>query len=265
MDNPLIMKKLSRLKLPGVAETLDHRLEQAIAEKWSYSTLVEMLFTDEIERRNHKQLTLRLAKSRLDQHKTIETFNFDFNTTIHGSLIRELSSCAFIEKKQNIFFLGQSGCGKSHLAQALGHEACRRERDVLYYCTYQLLDWIHSGRGDGTHKRKLAHAIKIPVLILDDFGLQSICESQQEDLYQLIAERYEQKSTIITSNKDISEWPSIFANPLLGTAAVDRLVHRGIRIAIEGPSYRLEEFKKTCEKTNKNATITETKGKQKKV
>lgn len=250
--------------MPGITETLDHRLGQAVEEKWSYSTLIEMLLTDEIERRNNRQLTLRLAKSRLDVHKTIETFNFEFNTTIQASLIRELASCAFIEKKQNIFFLGQSGCGKSHLAQALGHEACRREWDVLCYCTHQLLDWIHSGHGDGTHKRKLSQVIKVPVLILDDFGLQSICEANQDDLYQLISERYEQKSTIITSNRDINEWSNVFANPLLGTAAVDRLVHKGIRVSIEGPSYRLEEFKKTCKKTNKTGKIKETKDKQKK-
>jgi len=265
MDSALILKKLSRLKMPGIAETLDHRLGQAVAEKWSYSTLLEMLLTDEIERRNHKQLTIRLSKSRLDQSKTIETFNFEFNTAIPAPLIRELCSCAFIEKKQNLFFLGQSGCGKSHLAQALGHEACRREQDVLHYCTYQLLDWIHSGRGDGTHKRRLAQVVKTQVLILDDFGLQPMNGAQQDDLYQIIAERYEKKSTIITSNRDISEWSSIFANPLLGTAAVDRLVHRGIQVAIEGPSYRLEEFKKMCAKTNKNVIISETKGKQKKV
>ncbi len=206
MENTLILKKLSRLKMPGIAETLDHRLGQALAEKWSYSTLLEMLFTDEIERRNHKQLTLRLSKSRLDPCKTIETFNFEFNTEISASLIRELCSCAFIEKKQNIFFLGQSGCGKTHLAQALGHEACRREQDVLHYCTYKLLDWIDSGRGDGTYKKRLDQVIKVQVLILDDFGLQPTSEAQQGDLYRLIAERYEKKSTIITSNRDISEW-----------------------------------------------------------
>ena len=263
MNSTLITQKLGRLKMPGMTETLDHRLEQALTEKWSYSTLLEMLLTDEIERRNQKQLTLRLAKSRLDPQQTLETFNFDFNTTIQAPLIRELCSCGFIEKKQNVFFVGQSGCGKSHLARALGHEACRRERDVLYYTTHQLLDWIHSGHGDGTHKRKLAQTIKTQILILDDFELKSICENRQEDLYQIIAERYEQRSTIITSNRDVSEWSNIFANPLLGTAAADRLVHRGIKIAIKGPSYRLEEFKKTCEKTNKRVTIKEVKGKQK--
>jgi DNA replication protein DnaC len=255
MEMDLIMKKLSRLKMPGIAETLEQRLEQAMNEKWSYSMLVEMLLTDEVERRNHKQLTLRLSKSRLDSDKTLETFDFGFNAKIQTALIRELSSCGFIEKKQNIFILGPSGVGKSHLAQALGHQACRREQDVLFYCTYQLFEWIYAGRGDGTHKKRLAQVIKTPVLVLDDFALQPLNEQQQNDLYQLIAERYEKSSTIITSNRDFDEWPSIFDNALLGSAALDRLVHRGIQIIIEGGSYRLAEFKKSCAKAKKNATI----------
>lgn len=246
MDKAHIIKKLNRLKMPGIAEMLDQRLEQAMQEKWSYSALVEVLLTDEIERRNNKQLTLRLAKSRLNQSKTMETFDFSFNQKIHASLVRELSSCAFIEKKQNVFILGPSGVGKSHLAHAIGHQACRREYDTLFYCTHQLFDWIYAGRGDGTHKKRLAQVIKTPLLILDDFGLQDINEAQQADLYQLIAERYEKSSTIITSNRDFNEWSSIFTNPLLGSAALDRLVHNGILIVIDGGSYRLAEFKKAC-------------------
>lgn len=248
MDNTLIIKKLNRLKLPGIMETFEQRLDQAMQEKWSYSNLVDMLLTDEIERRNNKQLTLRLAKSRLDQNKTIETFDFSFNPKVQVSLIKELTLCTFIEKKQNIFILGPSGVGKSHLAQAIGHQACRKDHDVLFYCTHQLFEWIYSGRGDGTHKKRLNQVIKTPLLILDDFGLQALDEAQQIDLYQLIAERYEKNSTIITSNRDFDEWSSIFTNPLLGSAALDRLVHRGIQIIIEGDSYRLAEFKKACRK-----------------
>jgi DNA replication protein DnaC len=252
MDNALIIKKLRRLKMPGIAETLEQRLSEAMKEKWSYSTFFEMMLTDEIERRNHKQLTLRLAKSRLDQNKTMETFDFAFNPKVQVPLIRELSQCAFMERKENIFILGPSGVGKSHIAQAIGHEACRREHETLFYCTYQLFEWIYAGRGDGTHKRRLAQVIKTPLLILDDFALQALNEAQQTDLYQLIAERYEKNSTIITSNRDFDEWPSVFTNPLLGSAALDRLVHKGIQIVIEGSSYRLAEFKKTCAKTKKN-------------
>jgi len=234
-----------------MAETLERRLSEAITAKWSYSEFFENMLTDEVERKNNKQLTLRLAKSRLDQKKTMETFDFTFNPKIQTILLKELSQCTFMEKKENIFILGPSGVGKSHLAQALGHEACRRGHETLFYCTYQLFEWIYAGRGDGTHKKRLSQVIKIPLLILDDFGLQALNEAQQADLYQLISERYEKNSTIITSNKDFDEWPSIFTNPLLGSAALDRLVHRGIQIIIEGNSYRLAEFKKTCAKSKK--------------
>jgi|ERR1700722_13143035 len=241
----LISKQLRRLKMPGIQETLEQRIAEAMKKKWSYSTFFEMLLSDEIERRDNKQLTLKLAKSRLSIDKTLETFDFNFNSKVPASLIKELASCQFVEKKQNVFILGLSGVGKSHLAQALGHEVCRKGYDVLFYCTHELFDWIYSGRGDGTHKRRLEQVIKTPVLILDDFGLQELNETQQSDLYQLIARRYEKASTIITSNRDFDEWPSIFINPLLGSAALDRLVHRGIQIVIEGPSFRLAEFKKS--------------------
>ena len=251
MDNSTLTKKMSRLKMSGMIATLEQRLAQAMQEKWGYSTLVETLLTDEIERRNHRQLTLRLAKSHLDLRKSLETFNFSFNSNIPAAFIREISSCSFMERAQNIFILGQSGVGKSHIAQALGHQACRREYDVLFYNTHALFDWIQAGKGDGTYKRRLAQVIKVPLLILDDFGLQALNEAQQNDLYQVIDEKYEKRSLIITSNKDIAEWASIFTNTLLGTAALDRLVHKGQKITIEGPSYRLDEFKKACENAKK--------------
>jgi DNA replication protein DnaC len=244
-------RKLAKLRLPGMATTIEQRLSQATEEKWAYSMFLETLLTDEIERRDNKLFQKRLAKSRLDLAKTLETFDFKFNPKLQIALIRELALCGFVENKQNIFILGPSGVGKSHLAQALGHQACRNGHEVGFYCTYQLFEWIYSGRGDGTHKKRLAHVIKMPILILDDFGLQSLNEAQQEDLYQIIAQRYEKSSTIITSNRDFNEWPSIFVNPLLGTAALDRLVHKGIQVIIEGSSYRLAEFKKTCTRTKK--------------
>ena len=249
MDTIHINRKLAKLRLTGMAITIEQRMDQAMTEKWAYSMFLETLLTDEIERRDNKQFQQRLSKSQLDLTKTLETFDFKFNPKLQVALIRELALCGFVENKQNIFILGPSGCGKSHLAQALGHQACRNGHEVKFYCTYQLFEWIYNGRGDGTHKKRLAQIIKIPILILDDFGLQSLNEAQQEDLYQMIAQRYEKSSTIITSNRDFNEWPSIFVNPLLGTAALDRLVHKGIQVVIEGASYRLAEFKKTCAKS----------------
>lgn len=252
MDFVQMNKKLAKLKLPGMAVTIEQRMNEAVAEKWSYSMFLETLLTDEIERRDNKRFQKRLAKSQLDLTKTLETFDFTFNPKIPVASIREMAFCGFVENKQNIFILGPSGVGKSHLAQALGHQACRNGHEVLFYCTYQLFEWIYNGRGDGTHKKRLAQIIKTPVLILDDFGLQNLSEVQQEDLYQIIAQRYEKSSTIITSNRDFDEWPSIFINPLIGTAALDRLVHKGVQIIIEGSSYRLAEFKRACTKMKKN-------------
>ena len=126
------------------------------------------------------------------------------------------------------------------------------EIDVQYHRCHKLFEWIHSGRGDGSHRKRIEQIIKAPLLILDDFGLQSMPEKQQEDLYEIICERYEKKPMIITSNREISEWAMIFNNSLIGSAAVDRLVHRGMEILLEGKSYRLDQFqKRTKEKTKK--------------
>lgn len=141
-----------------------------------------------------------------------------------------------------MLLLGPSGVGKSHLAQALGHEACRRGHDVLFRRTYALFQWVLAGTADDTHARRLSTLIRVPLLILDDFGLKAMSEEMQDDLYEVICERYETAPTIVTSNRDFNEWPGVFANPLMGSAAMDRLVHRATRIVIEGPSFRMQDF-----------------------
>lgn len=250
-DTAQLKPKLSRLRMSGILDNLDMRIRQAEESKWSYSEFLLTLFQDEIERRECKALALRLKRSELDSQKTLETFDFAFNTRIHAATLKELATCSFVERKENIFLLGPSGVGKSHLAAALGHEACRRGYDVFFRRTHTLLKWIHAGRADGSSERKLQALTEIPLLILDDFGLNDMTASQQSDLYELICARYEKSSTIITSNRDINEWQSMFENPLIGSAAVDRLVHRTIEIEVEGPSYRRENF---IQKNGKNLT-----------
>ena len=243
MDNMVLLKPhLVRLKLSGMLESIEMRIREAMEEKWEYSHFFLRLCTDEVERRDNKQMCRRFAKSDLEPDKTLETFDFLFNPQIHKATIRELATCGFIEKKECVFFLGPSGVGKSHLAQGLGHEACRRGFDTLYRDTFDLLKWIGAGRGDGTHDRRLSLIIRVPLLILDDFGLRPLSENQQMDMFELIRCRYEKSSTVITSNRDFGEWPSVFSNPLVASAAMDRLVHRAIKIVIEGKSYRLNSF-----------------------
>jgi len=250
----LLKPKLARLKLSGMLETLEIRLKESMSGKSTYTDFLLSLLRDEIERRDSKQLKRRMSKSMLDPVKTLEAFDFMFNPKIHEPTIKELATCAFLVKHENIFILGQSGVGKSHLAQAIGHEAVRRGHEVFFKRTNILLKWIGSGVGDGTYDKRMQYAIKIPILILDDFGLKPLTEKEQEDLYEVICERYEKKSTIITSNRAFVEWPEVFNNPLMSSAAMDRLVHRANKIIIVGESYRMNSFKnRKAEKENKTA------------
>jgi DNA replication protein DnaC len=243
MDELILLKpNLKRLKLTGVLDSLDLRIKQAIDEKWGYSHFLHALLSDEIERRDRKQLLKILAKSNLEPDKTLELFDFSFNRKIPEKVIKELATCSFLEKRQVIFFVGPAGVGKSHLSQAIGHQACRRGIETLYRNTHNLFKWLNAGHGDGTHDRRMKQIAKIPLLILDDFGLRSLNEDQQADLYEIISDRYDRVSTIITSNRDFNEWPSVFSNPLMGSAAMDRLVHHAIKIVIQGKSYRLNKF-----------------------
>lgn len=243
MDELAILKpKLTRLKMSGMLETLSLRIEEAMGEKWSFSQFLDALLSDEVDRRDNKQLSRRLVKSTLDPDKTLETFDFTFNPTIHKPTVKEIASCQFMKARENILLVGPSGVGKSHLAQSFGHEAVRRGVDVIFRRTATLFQWIHAGRGDGTQERRLKAVCAVDLLILDDFGLTPMPEEQQSFLYELVCERYEKRSTIITSNRDFSEWPLVFANPLMASAAMDRLVHRAVKLVIEGKSYRLNSF-----------------------
>ena len=168
MDEVALLKpKLTRLKLAGMLDTLTERLQQAMAEKWSYTQLLDTLLTDEVERREFKQLARRLSKSGLAPDKTLETFDFTFNPTIHAPTLRELATCRFVERAENVFLVGPSGVGKSHAAQALGHVACRKGYEVTYERTGVLFDWLHAGRGDGSYARRLRQVATVALLILD--------------------------------------------------------------------------------------------------
>ena len=235
---------LKSLRLSGILETLEVRNKEAIKRKISYVEFLTLLMQDEIERRNQARLAARLRRASFNPTKTLEAFDFSFNPTINKKEIYDLATCRYIEKKENVWFLGESGVGKSHLAHALSNEACRKEIDATFTTVDKMLGDINGGRADGTISRRIRKYTQPPLLVLDEFALKPFNGSGAEDLYDIINERCEKGATIITSNRSEEEWPQVFGDVLLASATLDRLSFRVHRIEIKGPSYRARGNKK---------------------
>src|SRR5919106_1182756 len=218
---------LKHLRLSGILETLEARNREAVAGQWSYVEFLERLLQDEVERRAQKQLELRLRRGAVNSTKTLEGFDFSFNPAIN-------------REKRNLLVCGPSGEGKSHLAQALCHEACRQGFDVLFINTHKMLQHLNGGRADGTLERRLQTYLRPQLLVLDDFGLKPLRPPGPEDLYDVINERYEKGSILLTSNRAPSEWPELFGDPLLASAGIDRLAHGAEVLVVTGASYRAQ-------------------------
>lgn len=231
---------LKQLHLSGMLDSLEARQRQAIEGKWSYLDFLERLVQDEVERRSQKQLQLRLRRASLNTTKTLETFDFTFNPTLNRQHLLALAVADYIQQKRNVILCGPTGVGKSHLAQALGQEACRRGFQVLFTNAYKMLQHLHGGRADDSLNRRLKTYLRPDLLILDDFGLKPLQAPAPTDLYDVINERYERGSILLTSNRPPAEWPGLFGDPLLAAAGIDRLCHRAEIIIIRGDSFRAQ-------------------------
>jgi len=229
---------LKHLRLSGILETLEARHRQAVEGKWSYIDFLERLLQDEVERRGQKQLHLRLRRASLNTTKTLETFDFSFNPTLNQQQLLALAGGDYIRQHRNVILCGPTGVGKSHLAQALGQEACRRGFQVLFCNAYKMLQHLHGGRADDSLDRRLKTYLRPDLLILDDFGLKPLQAPAPSDLYDVINERYERGSILLTSNRPPAEWPGLFGDPLLAAAGIDRLCHQAEIILIRGDSFR---------------------------
>ena len=230
---------LRRLRLSGILDTLEVRNQQAITEKWTYVEFVARLIQDEAERREQRRLDLRLRRGSINTTKTLEAFDFGFNPTINRQQVFDLATCAFVRQRRNVLICGQTGVGKTHLVQALAHEAARQGFSVLYLTADQMLRHLHGGRADGTAEKRLQTYLAPDLLILDDFGLKPLPTTGPVDLYDVISGRYEKGSIALTSNRAPQEWTDLFGDPLLANAGLDRLAHRALVLLVTGRSYRL--------------------------
>lgn len=250
---PELSPMLKQLKLSGILDSLEVRNHQAIEEKLAYTDFLALLLQDETARRTNKKLAQRLRKAGFKPNKTLEAFDFTFNSNIDKRLIMDLATCRFMHEKVPVLIAGPCGTGKSHLAQAIGHCAVRIEKDVLFTTQAKLLGQLHAAKAIHSYDRKLKALIKIDLLIIDDFGLKPLQSPQDEDLHAVVAERYEKCSTIVTSNLDFDEWGEAFPNKILGAATLDRLRHGAYRVVLDGKSYRSPKpFSNTQKTTLKN-------------
>lgn len=230
--------KLKSLKLSGMLATLDLRVNQAQGGSLGFTQFLELLLEDEIQRRVNKKLAARIQKAHFEEQKTLEEFNFSFNPKIPAPYINDLATCQFIQRKESIILCGQVGVGKTHLAQALGHQACRLGYKVLFTKAGRFLSDLGGGRADGTRDERMHHYLKPDLLILDDFALKELSTLQAEDLYELVDERSRKGSLVITSNRAPEDWYPLFPNPVIAESALDRLLSRAHVITLTGKSYR---------------------------
>jgi len=240
MINPIpeLTPLLKQLRLSGMTDSLTMRNREAIEHQLSYPDFLALLVQDEVARRDQKKYATRLRRAGFRSNKTLESFDLNANPNLNRAYINELADCRFIDEHVAVLLAGPCGTGKSHLAQAIGHCAVQQGIDVLFFTQAKLLANLHAARATNTYEKRFQTLAKVDLLIIDDFGLKPLKSPQDEDLHDLIDERYEQKSTIITSNLDFSEWGQAFPNKLLGAATLDRLRHNAYRLVLEGESYR---------------------------
>ena len=235
---PELKKVLKRLRLSGILATLPDRVAYCRKEKLEFTQFLELILSDEVERRDHKNITNRLRDAGFEEECTLERFDWSAKIRIDKARLTELFGLHFIERKENIVFCGPVGVGKSFLAQALGHAACRAGYRVLFSRADLLLKTLTGSRADNSFDRELRRFITPDLLVVDDFALKKLSGQATSDFYDLLIERHTRSSTILTSNRGVEEWMSVFDEPLLAQSALDRFCHRAHQFVIDGESYR---------------------------
>jgi DNA replication protein DnaC len=235
-------RALRSLRLGGMATVLETRLRQAQAEPMAPIDLVSCLVSDELTRRADRLLERRRKQAGFrDPDRTLDNFDFGFNAKMNRSLVFDLASGAFVNRREDALFLGPGGTGKSHLAQAIGLSVIQQGYRVLYRETHILLDELADSVVDGTRKEFMESLTTVPLLIIDDFGMRKLPLTAAEDLLEIVMRRYERASTLLTSNRPVEDWGKLLGDTAAVSAMLDRLLHHGHVLKFGPRSWRTKD------------------------
>jgi len=245
--NEALVTMIRKLRLSGMLQSLDVRLQEAAGNSLSHAQFLELILQDERDVRQQRLIARRIKAASFRDMKTLDDFDFRFNTSIKRKQIYDLATCKFIEEARDILFMGPPGVGKSHLAQAIGYHAVKAGYRVLYRSIFDMVrDLVEDEEfpGEDAFLRKY---LKPDLLIIDDMGLKQLPRKSGEYLFEIIMRRYETRSTIMTSNRPIEEWGKLLSDVPAATAILDRFLHHAEIINIKGKSYRLNN--RACKNT----------------
>lgn len=249
-----LLPLLKKLRLSGLLETLDLRQRQAAEDDLSHLDFLLRLVQDEVDRRDSEQIDQRVRRAGFEKICALEDFDFQFNPELPKAQILDIATCQFVPRAENILLLGEAGLGKSFLAQAFALRACRAGYTAQFILAEELFRQLRAGRGDGTYERRLARFAKIDVIVVDDLGLRPLVGQEPLDLYEVIRQRYEKRPLVITANRDIDELTRLLPDPLLASAAMDRLLHHSHVLRFVGDTYRNPKKSNRRKSTKKETT-----------